>query len=387
VSLWRRRSREQSGAGILIGEARGGDLTDWVRDRVVHYPAKVLGRHLVAVGGTGSGKTETLLRLAHGAAAELGWQVLYIDGKGDPANIGRFVASMCQAKARRIEVFPDVAYDGWRGEPLAVLNRLMAVEDFSEPYYRAVTKLMLVEAVKHPIGAARSSADLIDRLQTRGHGKEGMGAVARYRSFFEVLDGKLDGSWAFEDVDAGYFLLDGLALKEEASSLGRFLVEDFAHYAARRKPPDRRVLLVIDDFSALSMTSDAANLLERVRSFGASVIVSSQSYRGLGPDAARILDAATGLICHQTADPEQLVNRAGTRLSLERTVQVSTDEGPTGLGSLRPQDVFRVHPDEVRQLDVGECFLIAQGRAVRVRVTPVQLDVGTATHKSRRTQR
>jgi hypothetical protein len=28
-------------------------------------------------------------------------------------------------------------YDGWRGELLALLIRLMTVEDVSEPYYRA----------------------------------------------------------------------------------------------------------------------------------------------------------------------------------------------------------------------------------------------------------
>ena len=289
------------------------------------------------------------------------------------------------SRCRPVEVFPDAGYDGWRGEPLAVLNRLMAVEDFSEPYYRAVTKLMLVEAVKHPIGAPRSSTELIDRLHAQGHGKEGQGAVARYRSFFEVLDGKLDGEWAFEDVDAAYLLLDGLALKEEAAGLGRFLVEDFAHYVARRKPPDRRVLLVIDEFSALSMGTDAANLLERVRSFGASVVVSSQSYAGLGAGADRILDTAAGLICHQGADPERLVSRAGTRLTVERTIQISTDDGPTGLGSLRTQDAFRVHPDQVRQLDVGECFLIANGRAVRVHVTPVRED-RVASADARRTR-
>jgi hypothetical protein len=305
----------------------------------------------------------------------LGWQVLYVDAKGDPASLDRFVAATRRAGARRIEVFPDVPYDGWRGEPLALLNRLMAVEDFSEPYYRAVTKLLLAEAVKHPTGAPRSSADLIDRLRARGRGKEGQGAVARYRGFFEILDGSVDGTWAFEDVDAAYVLLDGLALKEEAASLGRFLIEDFSHYVVRRKPRNRRVLLVIDEFSALSLGSGAADLFEPVRSFGASVIVSSQSYGGLGPGADRILDAAAGLICHQTADPERLVSRAGTQLSLERTIQVSTKDGPTGLGSLRPQDVFRVHPDQVRQLRVGECFVIAEGRTVRVRVAPVRDDV------------
>lgn len=382
----RRSAADNPPASILLGEARGGDLTDWIRGSQVFYPATVLGRHLVVVGGTGSGKTETLLRLAYGAAADLGWQVLYVDAKGDPANVERFVEAMHSAGVDRVRVFPEGAYDGWRGDPIALLNRLMAIEDFSEPYYRSVTKLLLAEAVKHPIGPPRSATDLIDRLQARGPGKEAQGAVARYRSFFEVLEGKLDGSWAFEDTDAAYLLLDGLALKEEAAGLGRFLIEDFAHYVARRKPADRRVLLIVDEFSALSMDADAANLFERVRSLGASVIVSSQSYAGLGAGADRILDAAAGLICHQSADPERLAARAGTRPSIERTIQVSTEDGPTGLGSLRLQDAFRVHPDKVRQLDVGECFVIAQGRAARVSVTPLRLNDEISTKQARRTR-
>ncbi len=371
---------------ILLGEARGGDLTDWVHNGSLFYPASVLGRHLVVIGGTGSGKTETLLRLAYGAAVDLGWQILYIDAKGDPSNVGRFVEAMHLAGVQRVKVFPKESYDGWRGEPLALLNRLMAVEDFTEPYYRAVTKLLLAEAVKHPIGPLRSAADLVDRLQGRGQSKEAQGAVARYRSFFEVLEGKLDGSWAFEDANAAYVLLDGLALKEEAAGLGRFLVEDFAHYVSRRKPVDRRVLLIVDEFSALSMDADAANLFERVRSLGSSVIVSSQSYAGLGAGADRILDAAAGLICHQSADPERLAGRAGTRPSIERTIQISTESGPTGLGSLRQQDAFRVHPDKVRQLEVGECFVIAQGRAARVSVTPLPLDGEISAIEARRTR-
>lgn len=382
----RRSEAEDPPASILLGEAQGGDLTDWIRNGSVFYPATVLGRHLVVVGGTGSGKTETLLRLAYGAAADLGWQVLYLDAKGDPANVKRFVDAIDSAGVARVRVFPDDAYDGWRGEPIALLNRLMAIEEFSEPYYRSVTKLLLAEAVKHPIGPPRSAGDLIDRLQARGPGKEAQGAVARYRSFFEVLEGKLDGAWAFEDADAAYLLLDGLALKEEAAGLGRFLIEDFAHYVARRKPVDRRVLLIVDEFSALSMDADAANLFERVRSLGASVIVSSQSYAGLGVGADRILDAAAGLICHQSADPERLAARAGTRPSIERTIQISTEDGPTGLGSLRQQDAFRVHPDKVRQLEVGECFVIAQGRAARVSVSPLRLNEEVSTTQARRTR-
>lgn len=77
--------------------------------------------------------------------------------------------------------------------------------------------------------------------------KQAHGVLARYDGFSTTLAGKLDGDWAYEDVDAAYLLLDGLALKEEAASLGKYLVEAFAHYAAKRKDPARRALLIVDE--------------------------------------------------------------------------------------------------------------------------------------------
>src|SRR6185436_6500772 len=78
------------------------------------------------------------------------------------------------------------------------------------------------------------------------------GVQRRYFGFFDSLDTKLDGGWSFDTVDAGYILLDGLALKEEARSLGRYLMEDFANYVAKRKPAEETVLLIVDEFSAIS---------------------------------------------------------------------------------------------------------------------------------------
>lgn len=63
---------------------------------------------------------------------------------------------------------------------------------------------------------------------------------------------------------------------DDATRLARFLVEDFAHYASTRKAPRRRALLLVDEFSALRL-SNAAALFERLRSFGASVVLAAQS--------------------------------------------------------------------------------------------------------------
>ena len=380
---------ERVGERLVLGAPIIGDLSSWVVGGSFTYPPEVLGRHLVVVGGSGTGKTETLLRLAYGAARVYGWRVIYLDAKGDYTTAARFFAAMQKAGLDRVALFPAQAYDGWRGGATAILNRLMAIEDYSEPYYKSMAKLLLGLAVNAPPAPPGSSDELLARLRLEElkqlyagqpeaadlaeiKGSEARGAYHRYRGFFDSLAGKLDGGWAYEDVEAAYVLLDGLALKEEASSLGRYLLEDFAHYVARRKPANQHVLLIVDEFSALAGGADAANLFERVRSYGAAVIVSSQSYAGLGKGADRILDAAAGLIVHQCADPERLVARAGARKQLEMSIQLA-DSAPTGMGSGRMQETFRVRPDQARQLAPGECFIIAGGRAQKVRVARLEV--------------
>ena len=264
-----------------------------------------------------------------------GWRVFYIDAKGDYGAAASFLTAMVEAGLSREQIcaFPRDSYDGWRGTPTEMLNRLMAVQDFSEPYYRDVTRLMLDLACKAPGGPPRSSAALLDRLHIGAlrvlyadraeltivntlRERDAQGVYARYRGLFGALNGKLDGQWAYEDVRAGYVLLDGIALKEEARGIGRYLLEDFGQAMVKRLAPGERVLLVVDEYSALSGSGTAEELFERVRSphgtGGAGVIVTSQSYAGLGEGADRMIAAAATTVLFQCADPERLVSRAGT---------------------------------------------------------------------------
>jgi hypothetical protein len=379
---------------LIVGQPLGGDLSEWLiptkTGTLFGYPERALGMHLVAVGGSGAGKTETLLALGARAAKAYGWKTFFLDCKGDPATQLRFAAAMHHAGARRIGIFPQSSYDGWRGDSPALLNRMLAVQDFTNPYFQSVAKLMLDLTFKKPNGMPRSSSDFLGALRLeslqrcyRGRPEAddvdgidknaGQTSHGRYRSFFAALNGKLDGTWAFEDVDAAYLLLEGTALKDEAGSLGRYFLEDFSHYVTKRKPQNERVLLIVDEYSAISDGADGANLFERVRSFGASLAVSSQSFSGLGnrKEAERILDAAHTLIVHRCADPERLVQRAGTYKRPERSTYVDR-AGPTGQGSVRIQDTFKVPPDSARQLGTGEVYVIAAGRAHKVGVTPVE---------------
>ena len=112
----------------------------------------------------------------------------------------------------------------------------MEVSDFSEPYYREIALRVLDLAASAPPGPPRSSGELLSRLRKpalrlayRGRPdaaevdelveRDVAGVANRYRAFFGAVGGGLDGSFAFDDVDAAYLLLEGLALKEVFASL------------------------------------------------------------------------------------------------------------------------------------------------------------------------
>lgn len=384
----------------IIGVALGGDLPDWRVKEWMTYPAALLNRHAVIIGGSGTGKTEFILRVAYLARKVYGWKVFYIDAKGDPQTARRFYDVMQLAGVARVPLFPDEPYNGWVGDATAILNRMVSVEDYSEPYYKAVAKTVLTLAIKAREGPPESSQHFLKRLRLdalaglyegeRSILTEALGSLAeehvdgvlrRYFGFFDALSGKLDGEWSFDSVDAAYFLLEGLALKEEARSLGRYLLEDFANYASKRKAADQRILLIVDEFSALSQGgADAANLFERLRSFGAGIMVTSQTNEGLGEDAKKLIGAAAVTIAFQCADPEPIAERAGKMREVQgalaveytatpgRNLLVSGKEHLAGTSVEREQEVFKLHPDTIRRLDVGECCIITNGAYQTVRV-------------------
>jgi hypothetical protein len=391
------RAPDVTQKNMVFGAAIDGDL-DWKQGQWATYPPTVLGRHLVLIGGSGTGKTETVIRLGYGARRAYNWRVYYLDCKGDDEIAERFLMVMGQAGCEARAFFPQEPYDGWRGNPTALLNRLLTIVDYTEPFYRDVAKMALDLAVHAPPAPPRSSRELLERLdletlasmykdqpQIRELGaieKLHMnGAYTRYRAFFQALHGGLDGQWAFEDVQAGYIMLKGLELKDQTASIGRFLMEDFAHFVSARKDLNDRVLLIVDEFPAIAFGgANAATLFEMVRSRGAGVVITAQSYAGMGEGADRILGAAASLLLHQCGDPDDLLKRAGMETTYQRRISfaqrgVSTTnprEFEVGEGSLAGVRELKIRPDHVKTLQPGECYLISGGRYQHLRVSQVR---------------
>jgi hypothetical protein len=372
--------------GFVIAHRLSGERALPVAGRSVLLSRERMCRHLLVCGATGSGKTETVMRLAWTVAKESDAPVFYLDGKGDRDTAERFCGLMADA-GRTARVFPNEPFDGWRGRAHEIQGRLMEIIDYTSEgpaaWYRDVAKTTLRLVCEHPDGPPRSSGEVLARMN---HGllaaaHRGSSAVAalkaeqvaqvrlRYEAFFGQTRGALDGRWAWEDTSAAYLLLDSLALREETGGLARFLFEDFAHYFTGRKAKAQFCVLIVDEFSALASSSGMAARVEQARGFNTSLVLAPQVVAGMGDatEAERIIGSVESVICHRVNTPEAIIALAGTRQGMEYSTQFAA-EGATGAGSARSQHQFKVDPNKVRALEPGVAFLISRGRAMKIKV-------------------
>ena len=192
----------------------------------------------------------------------------------------------------------------------------------------------------------------------------------RYQAFFGQLGAALDGDWAFEDADASYFLLDSVALGEDAAGAACLLFADFAHYFALRKPREAPCLLFVDEFAAIAGSSDVAMKVEQARGFNAGDGAGAPDALGDGADGTqrdRILGSVETVIVHALNEPGPLAELGGTKQVMELTHRYE-DGVYARQGHARRERRLKVDPDEVRTLPVGSAWVIRRGRAAKVAI-------------------
>ncbi len=382
----------QGQKGFVIGRKISGENSLPVkRSRVVLSP-KQMTHHVLVMGSTGSGKTETALRMSYLIARATKAPLFYVDAKGDKQNAERFLGLMRAAGRGMARVFPNEPFNGWKGDSRDIANRLLEIISYTDEgpasWYKDVASLVVSLACKQPSGPPRSGEQLLERLDLhslKSAYAENPNEVSllteqhvsqvrlRYQAFFHLVGDRLDGSWSWDDASCAYFLLDSLTLGEETSNLANYLFEDFSHYFTKRKHRNRSCFMVVDEFSALAASTSMAQRIEQARGFNTCLILMPQVVSGMGgeDEAARILGSAQTVVLHRLNTPEEIIALAGTKLEVEQSQQYE-DGKYTGLGSSRLQHQFKIDPNEVRELNPGTAFIINRGKAMKAMITRAQ---------------
>jgi hypothetical protein len=296
----------------------------------------------------------------------------------------------------RLRRWPAEPLDMWRGKPEHIHNRLMALKDFDGPaWWEDVAGVALRLALEAPgEDPVRNSRELLRRLDgewlaERWRGQPEMidlraaeannglaGVHLRYSAFFNSIRGGFDGAVSFEDVDVLVMTLPTLVQRRDAEAAVRVVLEDFAHYAAARKPRHGEdVRLMIDEFSAVDgLAGQAIHLAERLRDVRGGVVLAAQSWEGLGGQwtARRLVGACAALILHRLPLPEQLLEAAGLAEVPEQSWQLD-ERGATGQASVSMRHRPLVDPQRVRRAATGEAWIIQPGQALRAHVLQVPM--------------
>ena len=361
---------------------------------------RLLDEHLFLIGATGAGKTQTILRLVQEILLSTDRHIYIVDGKGEDKLALALRSLIYQHKRQLAPIFRlghsryGAVYDGFRGAPSDIQNRLVALIRIGEAesnalFFADINRVLLHLACHAPNDPLRNFEQLIERVD-----KDWLMAAYKQRPYQLGLLRRAKPKdigdfayrvWALADDFAPCVGHEGFALEEtpyaifsiRTQSVGdtskrflKFLIEDLKDFVGKRQRHPG--VLIIDEFGQFENDS-IVSLLSLARSFRMGVVLATQDL-SLLPEptlSQQILSNCRTKLLMATDYPEEVAKLAGTILRIEASLQHEKGN-PTGLGSARIQDAFNIDMNEVAKLEPGEAFLIRQRRKVKLKVRSIE---------------
>lgn len=193
-----------------------------------------------------------------------------------------------------------------------------------------------------------------------------------------INDNSLDFLDSVVNNKVVYILLDGQTYGESAVRLARMLVSELRTVSGFivsniEKQERPKFTVIVDEFADIVSTPDLGKmfvgLLNRCRGSGIGIVIAHQSLGDFADPrlCKQVLDSTESLFSFVQKDPESceiLASIGGTQEVWEKTEQTGLTwlggDDPTGRGTRKKVQEFIFHPNEFKNLNVGEAIYIAK---------------------------
>lgn len=336
--------------------------------------------HLV-IGGTGSGKTRLLSRMALSSLAE-DWRVVIFDFKGGDEERLEFssLGDFLPEKNVVVQNYPGSPIDMFKGSREDVADRLISClpaptggdgDYHRQRAVRAINAVVIrtgadiprdIEEVLRRIRIGEAYADdELDREMFKQKEKGvpvGQIIAESVASRFEPLrrtgEWGTSGGFSWSDSwDLAVFSLD--ATREREITLGDLILMDFDMWLKSndRERQPKPILLICDEAGVLEKlprgSVNLLNIVARGRSSRVGVVIASQTLASLGENYVGLNEQIASKWIGRTTNPEELINTIGTKEVIEASYELGMNgwELPK---SGRQQRAYKIDPDVIRQL-------------------------------------
>ncbi|OGT44028.1 MAG: hypothetical protein A3F13_06800 [Gammaproteobacteria bacterium RIFCSPHIGHO2_12_FULL_40_19] len=368
----------------------------------VILPDYFINQVLLVLGTTGSGKTITLRRFYKRAITK-GLPLIIVDGKPTEDNV-QWVQTLAEKHQRKFYGFNcgnhahyDPLSDGGYTE---LKDKVISLKDewendyyksIAEDYLQAVFQVLkkvdgrfdlnkVTECLDHDTlsDLARETKDaaLEKRIATLGsyEKKDILGLRAHLNllvhselgDYFLNDDKTFSLGQAIAEDAVVYFALPALRFPSFSKVLGKLVINDLKAVIDRDNH-DKRVFMIFDEFSVFA-GEQVLNLVNMGRGKGVHAVFGTQGLADLSrvnsEFKSQVLNCANTIICHRLNDQdsaESVSKWMGTEDTFNVTAQYDPNQKGMGLGSVRADKTYIVHPEAIKQsLRTGEAYCVSK---------------------------
>ena len=371
--------------------------------RFIKFSEINFSRHTFISGASGWGKSY-LFKILIEDTLRRERPLVYIDPKGANSEIQTFIG-LCEKYDRKYYIFSEHYPKSSQFNPLANLDTEQIVEGVirsfnwglnPEQYYLNKAQEILSDVVFDLKAKARivDFHSILEGVLAHKNKDEASGLIANLKSICRSNFGKLLKDSADKEnikyggttamtmrraLDEGACIYIGASTQgygSMARTIGKIFVNELlqlSHFRGVKSETsnqniDRPFAVFIDEAGSI-LFQDFIDLINKARSSGIQIYTAVQSMQdfdalaGGKPFMKQLFECYSNFIFLRQSGPEsaEMVSSLfGTYLSKKET-DVIEDGDKTGKGSTREANEFRVHPDFVKELNIGQALFVGLG--------------------------